>query len=329
MQRRAFVTGLAAAAALPLAARAGEAGRLPVVGYVMVSIPLAKMVGADPADLSARGLVHGMRDLGWVEGSTVVIERRSAEGDPQRFPAIFAELAALGADVIAFSGTRASLEAARHATQTIPLVAVFFTDPVAGGQVASLARPGGNLTGLTFNTGPEFFAKRLQLLKDMAPGAARVAFLGQRELWEFLGKAVAATELPPIFAQVDRPEEFEEAFAAIQQQRADALYVPESPVNNAHKSRIVAFAAEQRLPAMYTDRQSVDVGGLMSYGPDAPGIFRQLAGPVNKILKGAKPADIPVERPTKFELVINLKTANALGLTIPPLLLARADEVIE
>ena len=329
MQRRAFVTGLSAAAAFPLKARAGEAGRLPVVGFVLISAPLAKMVGSDPIDVSARGFVHGLRDLGWIDGSTIVIERRSAESDLQRLPAIFEELAARGADVIAFSGFRPSLEAAQKATQTVPLVSVFFTDPVAAGHVASLARPGGNLTGLTFSTGPQFFALRLQFLKEMAPGISNVAFIGQQEFWDSLGTAVAAADLPRIFAPVDRPEQFEEAFSTIQRQRADAIYASESAVNTVHKTRIVAFAAEQRLSAIYCDRQAVDVGGLMSYGPRSPDLFRQLGGLVSKILKGAKPADLPVERPTKFELVINLKTAAALGLTIPPLLRARADEIIE
>jgi putative tryptophan/tyrosine transport system substrate-binding protein len=300
-----------------------------VVGLVFASVPLANAVGPDPIDPSARGFVRGLRDLGWVEGSTIVIERRSAEGEPQRAPAIFAELAASGVDVIAFTGTRSSVAAARQATQTIPLTSVLFTDPVADGQIASLARPGGNLTGLTYTTGPEFVAKRLQLLRDMVPGIARVAFLGQQEYWESLGKAVAAAELPPIFAQVDRSEQFEEAFAAILRERADALYAADSPVNYVNSSRIVAFAAQQRLPAAYGSREAVEAGGLMYYGASGSEIYRQLAGLVDKILKGAKPADIPVERPTKFELVINLKTAKALGLTIPPLLLARADEVIE
>ena len=210
------------------------------------------------------------------------------------------------------------------------MVALFSTDPVADGVIASLARPGGNLTGVTTDTGPEMAAKRLQLLKEMAPGIARVAFIGQREFFDSYMRHPAA-EPPAFFAQVDRPEQYDEAFAAIERERIDALCVLESAMNFVHRGRLVAFAAAHRLPAVYPDPEAVADGGLMSYGDPrtAADFFRQLAGVVDKILRGAKPADIPVERPTKFELVINARTAKALGLTIPPLLLARAAEVIE
>ena len=327
MQRRAFVTGLAAAA-FPLSARAGEAGRLPVVALVLANIPLAEMAGPEPISPVAGEFVRGLRDHGWVEDRSIVIERRSGEGDLKRVPALFAELAARGVDVIAFSGTKWSVEAALQATRSIPLAAVFIgKDPVADGLVASLARPGGNLTGLTTATGHEFVTKRLQILKEIAPGIARVAFLGPQDLWEAYHKAAA--ELPSVFAQVNGPDQYEEAFATVRRERADAIYASEGPVNYVYRGRIAAFAAEQRLPALYAIREAVVDGGLMSYGASIPAIYRQIAGMVDKILKGAKPADLPVERPTKFEFVINLKTAKTLGLTVPPLILARADEVIE
>ena len=329
MQRRAFVTGLAAAAAFPLAARAGEAERVPVVALVFGATPLVEMAGPDPVSAPARAFLHSLRALGWIEGKNITIERRSAEGDPKRAPAIFAELAARGVDLIQFTGSRWNMEAARQATRTIPLVALFSGNPVADGYVASLARPGGNMTGVATTPGHELSTIGLQFLKDLAPGIAKVAFLGPREAWESFGKAVAFANLPPVFAQVDQLDQYEAAFAQIVREQADSLHVLDGTVNYINRKRIVAFAAERRLPTGYPNREAVDDGGLLSYGANILDIYRQLAVMVVKVLNGAKPADLPVEQPTKFELVINRKTATALGLTIPPLLLARADEVIE
>ncbi len=329
MQRRAFVQGLAATAMLPCAG-ARAADRLPVVGFVSGATPVGELAGPEPIYLGMRGFLQGLSDHGWVEGRTVIIERRSLEGQPERAPTIFADLAARGVDVIYYSWTRASHDAATKATPTIPMVAMFFTDPVADGLIASLARPGGNLTGVTADTGPELVAKRLQLLKEMAPGIARVAYIGQREIFESYMRHPAA-QPPAFFAQVERPEQYDEAFAAIERERIDALFVLDGIMNFVHRGRLVAFAAAHRLPAIYPANEAVEEGGLMSYSDTrtVADITRQLAGIVDKILRGAKPADIPVERPTKLELVINLRTAKALGLTIPPLLLARAVEVIE
>ena len=326
MQRRAFVTGLSAAAAFPLTARAGEAGRLPVVALVLGATPPAEMAGPEPIAPVVRAFLQGLRDHGWIEGKTIIIERRTFEGDPKRAPAIFAELVARNVDVIAFSGTKWAVTAARQATQTIPLVAGFINQPVTNGFITSLARPGGNLTGLTYTAGPEFRALRLQLLKELSPGSTRVAYLGTRDEWE---SGASAEGLFSVVAIVDRPEQYEDAFATIAREREDVLYVSGGPVNFANVARIVAFAAEKRLPTVYGVREYVDKGGLMSYGSNVNDIFRQLAGIVDKILRGAKPADIPIEQPTRFELVINQKTADALGLIIPPLLRARADEIIE
>ena len=329
MQRRAFVTGLSAAAAFPLTARAGEAGRLPVVGFVLGAVPLAEMAGPDPIAPVAAAFLHGLRDHGWIEGSNIIIERRSAEADPNRAPALFSELAMRGVDVIAFAGTKWALAAARQATQIIPLVAAFNVHPVADGFVNSLARPGGNLTGLTYETGGKLTAIRVQLLKEIAPGIVKIGFLGSREILDAGGRDAAVEALFSVVAAVDHPGQYMDAFAIIRREQPNALYVTGGPVNFVNYARITAFAAEQRMPAIYPNREAVDKGGLMSYGSNVNDIFRQLAGMVDKVLKGAKPADLPVEQPTRFELVINQKTADALGLTIPPLLRARADEIIE
>ena len=330
MQRRAFVQGLVVTAMLPHANGARAADRLPVVGVVFGAAPVGDLAGPEPINSGMRAFLQVLSERGWVEGRTVIIERRSLEGQPERAPAIFADLAARGVDVIFYAWTRASHDAANKATPTIPLVALFFSDPVADGLIASLARPGGNLTGVTDDTGPEVAAKRLQLLKELAPGIARVAFIGQREFFDSYRRHPAA-EPPAFFAQVDRPEQYDEAFAAIERERLDALCVLEGAMNFVHRGRLVALAAAHRLPTIYPYNEAVEEGGLVSYGSliTLADQFRQLAGMVDKILRGAKPADIPVERPTKFGLVINARTAKALGLTIPPLLLARAVEVIE
>jgi putative tryptophan/tyrosine transport system substrate-binding protein len=207
---------------------------------------------------------------------------------------------------------------------------LFGYDPVADGLVASLAKPGGNLTGVTTTAGPGLVAKRLQLLKELAPRITKVAFLGTREAWESYHRSGEVAEIATIFAEVDRSEQFEEAFATVRRERADALYAAGGgAVGYIHRARILAFADEHGLPAAYGFQQAVREGGLMSYGVNLTGLWRQIAELVDKLLKGAKPADLPIEQPTKFELIINLKTAKLLGLEIPPVILATADEVIE
>jgi putative ABC transport system substrate-binding protein len=330
MKRREFISLVGGMVAIrPLAARAQSTGRRPVVAFVHAVIPPAEMAGFNPISPLARAFVHGLRDLGWIEGQTVVIERWSAEGQPQRAPAIFAELVTRGVDVIAMGGSRWLREAAQQATQTIPTVALFDADPVAEGLVPSLARPSGNLTGVTISTGGEFIGKRLQLLKELAPAVARVACLASTEVWESYRHSAAAAHIPPVFAAVDRSDQFEEAFATILHERADALLTEGSPIIYVQRARIVAFASEHRLPLASNNRESVEEGGLMSYGIKASGLFSDLALYVNRILKGAKASDLPIQQPTRFELVINARTAKALGLTVPPTLLALADEVIE
>jgi putative ABC transport system substrate-binding protein len=288
------------------------------------------MTGPDPVEPIARGFVHGLSHLGWIEGRNIVIERRSAEGDLKRAPTIFEELVAGGVDVITLGALRLFQESALKVTRTVPMVALFIDDPVADGLVVSLARPGGNLTGVTTTAGPGLVAKRIQLLKELVPRITKVAFLGTRNAWESYDRSGEAAGIATIFAEVDRSEQFEEAFATVRREQADALYAASGgPVGYLQRARILAFADEHRLPSVFGFSQAVREGGLMSYSVDLAGLWRQIAGLVDKILKGAKPADLPIEQPTKFELIINLKTARLLGLDIPPVLLATADEVIE
>jgi putative ABC transport system substrate-binding protein len=275
---------------------------------------------------------QGLRELGYVEGQTIMLELRSAEGRFERLPELVAELVGLKVDVLVVGGTPTIL-AVKNATQTIPIVMVA-TNPVGLGLTASLSRPGGNVTGLSYLS-EEIIAKRLQLLKELVPGLARVGVLKNPMvpdhplLWketevaaQRLGVALEALELRG-------PEDFEAAFATAKQRNAQALLAFDDPLTHNYRSRITALAASSRLPAMYAVREFPDVGGLMSYGASIPALWRRAAILVDKILKGAKPADLPIEQPTKFELVINVKVAKALGLTIPPSLLARADELIE
>jgi putative ABC transport system substrate-binding protein len=320
---------LGGAAVWPLAARAQQTPRHPVVAFVHAVIPPAEITGPDPISPLASAFVHGLRDLGWIEGQTVTIERRSAEGDPGRAPQIFAELVTRQVDVIAMGGSRWLREAAQQATRTIPTALLFDADPVAEGVVTSLARPGGNLTGVMVATGGELLGKRAQLLRELTPTVARVACIATNEVWESYRRAATIADIPLVFAPVNRSEQFDEAFATILRERADALVTEGSPIIYVQRGRIVAFAAEHRLPLATNNRESVEEGGLMSYGVKASGLFSDLATYVDRILKGANPSDLPIQRPTRFELVINLRTAKALGLTLPASILARADEAIE
>ncbi len=281
----------------PLAGRAQPRGQQFRIGYLGSSAPALE-----------RHLVEAfrreLRDLGYMEGQNLVIEYRWAEGHDDRLPALAVELVRLNPDVIVTTGTPGTL-AAKQATKTVPIVMASSANPVESGLVASLAHPGGNVTGLSI-LAPELEGKRLQLLTEVIPRLSRLGVL-----WN------------------PANDEFESAFATIARVRPQALVVIADRLLLAHRARIVSFAAAQRLPAMYPYREYVDAGGLLSYAPSNVGLFRETAIYVDKILKGAKPGDLPVEQPTKFELVINLKTAKALGLTIPQSLLLRADEVIQ
>ena len=330
MRRRDFIAGAGGATVTSvLPATAQQTKKLPVVAVVFSNAPVAEMVGADPKHPLARAFIHGLRDLGWIEGRTLMIERRSVEGDLSRAPDIFAELAARGVDVIIMSGTQPLFAAAQKATRTIPVVTTFRADPVAGGLIASLARPGGNLTGIANESSPEFYLKRLQLLLELAPRVSKVAYLAQTQQLEQFRSVARPAGVTIVDVELERAEQFDAAFASCRRENVNGLMFEGAGLTFVHAQRIVSHASENALPAVFAFREAVDAGGLISYGANIVGTWRQLASLVDRFLKGAKLGEVPVELPTKFELIINAKTARTLGLTIPPLLLARADEVIE
>jgi len=331
MRRRDFITLLSGAAVWPFAARAQERGRIYRVALVFTTSPVSEMAGPDPIHPLARSFVHGLHALGYVQGQNLELEPRSAEGKFERFPEIIRELVSIKVDVIV-TVANPMTQAARDATRTIPIVMAYSVSPVEHGVVQSLNRPGGNVTGLTMNVGSEIPGKQLQLLKELLPRISRVAFLHSKEqVAEGVQNGeTAARELGIELLRAEHtPTDYTNAFALIAREHPDALLVGASAVNVANRHLIVEFAAESRLPAMYPTREFVDAGGLISYGVDFHDLFRRAAGYVDRILRGAAPSDLPVEQPTKFDLVINVKTATALGLAIPDKLLALAYEVIE
>jgi putative tryptophan/tyrosine transport system substrate-binding protein len=308
-------------------AHAQQPGKRPRIGYLGVSSS-----SLEPHYVGA--FRQKLRELGHVDGENLAIEYRWAEGQDDRLPSLAIELVELHPDIIVTTGTPGAL-AAMQATKTIPIVMASSADPVAAGLVASLARPRENVTGFTI-LGPELEAKRLELLKQTVPNMARIGILRNPsnpavvsyfEATKIAGRSLQIA-LDPV-AEVRRVDEFDNAFLAIASARPHALAVLADRFLLAHRDRIVEFAAAQQLPSMYPYREYVDAGGLISYAPSNIELFRGAATYVDKILKGAKPSDLPVQEPTKFELVVNLKTAKALGLTVPPMLLATADEVIE
>jgi putative tryptophan/tyrosine transport system substrate-binding protein len=329
MKRRDFIALLgsatAASAAWPLAVGAQTPPKIPRVGFIAGANPAA-------AEHTFGAFQQRLRELGYVEGQSIALEVRWAEGRMERIPELVAELVGLKMDVLMAAISPAAL-AAKKATQTIPIVMVA-GDPVGLGLVASLARPGGNVTGLSYFN-EAIIAKRLEFLKELVPGLVRVAVLRNPIVevhpifWQ--ETEVAARKLGVALQPLDvrGPEDFEAAFAAATRGNAQALVAFDDSLTVTYRPQIAALAASSRLPAMYGFREFPDDGGLMSYGTSFVDLFRRAATYVDKILKGAKPADLPVEQPTKFEFVINRKTANALGLTVPPTLLAQADEVIE
>jgi putative tryptophan/tyrosine transport system substrate-binding protein len=325
MKRRDFILGIGGAAAWPLAAGAQQE-KLPRIGF------LGNSTAALEADLVGP-FRDGLRELGYEEGRNIIIEYRWAEGNYAHFPALISELIALKIDVIVTAGTPASL-AVKKATSSIPLVMVAVGEPVATGLVASLARPGGNITGVT-SISPEIEGKRLELLTEVVPNISHIAVLWNagspiQVIQERETRAAAQVlGLKYLSLGVRTKEEIEDAFAAIVRERPGALFVLADRLFLHHRERIMDFAVQHRLPGVHAYRELVEAGGLMSYGPSYADMHRRAATYVDKLLKGAKPADLPVERPVKFELVFNLKAAKALGLEIPPMLLARADEVIE
>jgi len=322
MDRRAFLAGAAALLTAPLAVGAQPAGKVWRVGSLSTGVSTGSSL--------RRLLSEGLQALGYVEGS-FILELRYAEGRVDRLPALAAELVQLNVDVIVAWGPE-PLGAVRNAPSRIPIVMVARGDPVAIGLVASLAKPGGNITGMTIG-GPELAGKRLELLREALPRLSRVAVLrdptSEPALMQETESAARALNLRPLVFTVRAPADFDGAFQAAVRQRAEAVLVNETSMLTAHQAKLAELAARSRLPAVGLWRSSAQAGFLMSYGPELSDLFRRVATYVDKILKGAKPGDLPVQQPTKFELVINLKTAKALGLTMPRSLLLQADQVIE
>ena len=323
--RREFIALLGgAAAAWPVAARAQQPTRPPIIGFLGTNTPSAQ-------NRWTSAFLRRLREHGWIEGQTVVIEYRWAEGRTERFTELATEFVRLNVDVIVTLG--AAVVAAKQATSVIPIVFAVAGDPIGSGLVASLARPGGNVTGLSLQQA-DLAAKQLELVREVVPNFGRLAMIAN------VGAPAALPEMREVQAtartlgldiatfEIRRPEDIALAFDVLKDQ-AEALYVVSEPLVITNRIRINSLALAARLPTMHGSREQVEAGGLMSYGANFPDLFRRAGDFVDKILRGAKPADLPVEQPTKFELVINLTTARALGLEIPPHLIARADEVIE
>jgi ABC-type uncharacterized transport system substrate-binding protein len=326
IRRREFITLLGGAvAAWPLSARAQQAGRLPTIGFLGATTP-----ATDGQRFAA--FVQRLRELGWMEGRNVAIEVRWAEGRSERFAEVAAELVRLNVDVILTHNTPPTL-AAKQATSLIPIVFATAGDPVGSGVVASLARPGGNVTGLS-SQATDTVGKRLELLREMVPEFRRLAiFVNVSSAFAVLElnevqTAARTFGLNVVTSEIGRTQDIAPAFEALKG-HVDALYVVLDPITSGNRVGINILAAGARLPTMHTVRELVEAGGLMSYGTNWLDQFRRAGDYVDKILRGAKPADLPVQQPTKFDLIVNLTTARALGLTVPPALLARADEVIE
>ena len=329
MKRREFIAAIGGAAAVwPFAVRAQQPA-MPVIGYLGI--------GSPDTEVSLAAFRQGLSEAGYTEGQSVTIHYRWAEGNPERFPALAAELVMLKVHVIVTAGGTLAAIAAKRATATIPIVFTAVGDPVEEGLVANLARPGGNVTGFSV-TLPDLIGKFLELIKEAVPGASRVALLlkpdampdraREARLKQADASARALAVKLLVFEARER-EDFSGVFSDMSKARADALVVWPTPLFQLERRRLSDLAAEHRLPAVFPFKNYVEAGGLMSYGPNPPDLSRRAAIYIGKILKGTKPSDLPVEQPTKFELVINLKTANALGIVFPPSLLARADEVIE
>jgi putative tryptophan/tyrosine transport system substrate-binding protein len=328
MDRRTFVGAVAGALlTLPLAIEAQQAGKVLRIGFLSLN-------SAEELKPRLAALRQGLRERGWVEGQNIVIELRFAEGKVDRLPVLVAELIRLKVDIIVTTSS-ATTGAAKDATKSIPIVMAVSADALGEGLVTSLAHPGGNITGMTFLVGPEIAGKHLELLKEVAPAASRVAVLTNptnRSHATLMRELTAAARAFGVQLQVldaRSPDQLDSAFAAMTRERAAALLVLTDAVFVGQRQRVADLAARSRLPAMYYQREFVDAGGLISYGASLSDMFRRAATHVDKVLRGAKPSDIPIEQPTKFELVINLKTAKALGITIPQSLLLRADEVIQ
>ena len=330
---RALCGGLLAA---PLLAEAQPAGKVHRIGVLFEGTPPADMEGREPRSILLRLFLEGLRELGYVEGHNLVVERRSADSRPERLPGLAAELLRLNVDMILASGEQTTLVLLR-ATSTIPVVQPTLMEPVERGYVKSLARPGGNITGLSTRVDTWIYGKLLELLKEAVPRISRVAVVYRTSPTgstpaPLLGVMAAAADrlrVTLVPAIVDHEDQLVTAFATIERERADGLIVEGNGITSRHVRLITQFTARRRVPAAGHSRAFAEAGGLMGYGADVPANFRRAAIYADKILNGAKPADLPVEQPSKFELVINVKTAKSLAVTIPSSLLVRADEVIQ
>lgn len=324
--RRHFLIGAGVLLAAPLMAGAQQARKQYRIGYLTTANP------STTPHLRA-AFIQGLREHGWVEGENIALEDRSADGEFERLPALAADLVRLKVDLIVVTTTQAAL-AAKNATRAIPVVTVVISDPVATGLVTSLARPDGNITGMTFITGPEMGGKLLELLKQAVPRASRIATLWNptNPMHPLLSReaenATRKLDVQLKLAAVASVDALEATLAAMARERPDGLLILPDPLFFLSRRQLMDFAAKNNLPAMYGWREAVEEGGLMAYGPNMPDLFRRAATYVDKILKGAKPAELPIQRPTKFEFVINLMTAKQLGLAIPQPVLLSADELI-
>ena len=329
MNRRTAIIALVSLVGMPRPARAQQAHR---VALVLSSSPVSTMRGAEPQHPFVRAFVHGLRERGYAEGKNLELQRGSLEGNTTAGAAIYADVVRRNAEVLVAGGNPA-IAAARRASAAIPIVMINSVDPVGAKFVASLARPGGNVTGLTSDPGPDVAGKQLQLLRDVLPRARRVAYVGTKTEWDSeRGQGMRATArtlgLDLVLAEYAIGD-YSNAFAVIARERADALITSPHPNHLAHRRALAELALKHKVPSMMTwSRENVEVGGLMSYSADSRDNFRRAAGYVDRILRGAKPADLPVEQPSKFELVINLKSAEALGVAVPTAILLRADELI-
>jgi putative tryptophan/tyrosine transport system substrate-binding protein len=336
MKRREVIGLIGGAAVSALWPRAGRsADRVYRIAFM---VPTGQFINAREGDAwksLVTAFLQGIGELGYVDGKNMKFEFYSAEGKFGEIDQIAARVLETSPDAVLAGGGGANevAHAFKRTTRTVPIIMANSSDPVMQGLVAGLARPGGNITGFTGNTGPEFEAKKLQLLREVAPGATRVAFLGLKLDWESpaaIGVRAAAESIGITLLHAEHtPTNYDDAFAFITREQIHGLFVARNPWNYSNRRAITGFTADRRMPAVYPTREFAEVGGLITYGPSLIDLYRRAAGHVDKILKGAKPAELPVEQPTKFELVINFKTARALGLTVPPALLALADEVIE
>ncbi len=326
MRRRDFIALAGCAVAAPAGLRAQQqATKIYRIGYL----------GSGTANPRLQEVFHqGLRDLGWIEGQNYGIDYRFAEGQYDVLRGLADELVRLKVDAIVAAPTPAAL-AAKSATATVPIVGIGFDNPIENGLVASLARPGGNVTGLSYGVGPEIFGKDLELLREILPELRNVAVLSNpagpnhAPMISNVKRAAQSLGVELLLLDASGPGEFDGAFAAMAKERVGALFVFGDPMLGVHRARLAELAAQYRLPTMHTNRPHVEAGGLMCYGPSFSDLWRRAATYVDKIFKGVRPADLPVEQPTKFELIINLRTAKAIGIEIPQSILLRADEVIE